>query len=84
MQRRSGYGSQYQTGILLGEVVVFVQRGGRKLRQVAPRADGVVWSAADLTVLAEHVTKSGVIQTAAMNFPYSILWAVTADGRLLG
>lgn len=84
VQRRSGYGSNYLPALLLGEVIVFVQRGGQKLRQVAPRADGVVWSAADLTVLAEHVARGGVRQFAQMNFPSSILWAVTNDGKLLG
>lgn len=84
MQRRSAYGSQYLAPLLLGEVLVFVQRGAKKLRQVAPRSDSAVWSAADLTVLAEHVTGLGVTQIAAMNFPWSILWAVTRDGKLLG
>jgi hypothetical protein len=84
MQRRSGYGSRFLPAVLMGEVVTFVQRGGRKVRQVAPRADGIVWSAADLTVLAEHVTRKGIIQMAAMTFPFTILWSVTADGKLLG
>lgn len=84
MIRRSGYGSQYQRALLLGEVLVFVQRNGLKLRQVAPRTDNIVWSAADLTVLAEHVTQTSVVQVAIMNSPTTILWAVTAGGKLLG
>lgn len=84
IQRRSGYGSQYLPAVLFGDVVIFVQRGGRKLRSVAPKQDGLVWSASDLTVLAEHVARAGIVQVAAMNFPQSILWAVTADGKLLG
>jgi hypothetical protein len=84
MQRRSGYGSNYLPGVLMGDVVTFVQRGGKKVRQVSPRADGIVWSAADLTVLAEHVTRKGIVQMVSMTFPFSILWAVTTDGKLLG
>ncbi len=85
IQRRSGYGSQYIPALLIGEVIAFVQRGGRKLREVAPRDNaGLEWQAADLTVLAEHVAKAGIVQTAAMHFPQSILWAVTTDGQLLG
>lgn len=84
IQRRSGYGSQYLPAILFGDVVIFVQRGGRKLRSVAPKQDGLVWSASDLTVLAEHVARAGIVQVAAMNFPQSILWGVTSDGKLLG
>ena len=84
VQRRSGYGSHYVPALLLGESIVFVQRGGQKMRQVAPRSDGFEWSASDLTVLAEHVARQGIKQTAAMHHPFSILWAVTTDGQLLG
>lgn len=84
MQRRSGYGSDYQASLLLGEVIVFVQRGGRRVRQVAPRSDGTVWAAADLMVLSEHIAARGIRQFAVMHFPQSILWAVTNDGMLLG
>lgn len=83
--RRSGNGSQYLPAQILGDVLVFVQRNGLKLRQVAPRAENVVWSSTDLTVLAEHLTQAGrIVQLAVMNSPATILWAVTADGRLLG
>ena len=84
IQPRSAYGSQYLPALMLGDVLVFAQRGGVKLRQVAPRTENVVWSASDLTVLAEHVTKEGIRQFAVMSFPYSILWAVSNDGKLLG
>lgn len=84
IQRRSGYGSQYQGALLLGEVIVFVQRGGRKMREVAPRADGIEWTASDLTVLAEHIGAAGIVQITAMHHPFSILWAITGDGTLLG
>jgi hypothetical protein len=84
VQRRSGYGSNYRQSLILGEVLVFIQRGGRKIREVAPRPEGGIWSASDLTVLSEHVTLSGLVQIAAMNFPSTILWGVTQDGKLLG
>jgi hypothetical protein len=84
VQRRSSYGSDNAAAVLVNESLIFVQRGGRKLRQVAPRADSVAWSASDLTVLAEHVTQKGVAQIAAMTNPFSVLWVVTTDGKLLG
>lgn len=84
VQRRSGYGSAYLPALLLGGVIVFAQRGGLKFRQVAPKENGLVWQAADLNVLAEHVARSGIRQFAVMNMPQTILWAVTNDGKLLG
>jgi hypothetical protein len=44
----------------------------------------VAWSASDLTVLAEHVTQKGVSQFAVSTNPFSILWAISDDGKLLG
>lgn len=84
VQRRSGYGSSQHPALLLGEVIVFLQRGGRKIRQVAPRAQGIVWTATDLMVLAEHLGQTEMVQAAVMHFPHSILWAVSRDGKLLG
>ncbi len=84
MQRRSAYGSAQIAPLLLGEGLVFVQRGAQKLRQISARAEAVAWAATNLSVLAEHATKTGIIQMAAMTFPLTILWAVTADGKLLG
>lgn len=83
-ERQSRYGSAYLPAQMVGEVAVFVQRGGRKLRKISPRGDADAWSATDLTVLAEHVTGEGVIQTAFSSNPHSILWAVTAGGALIG
>lgn len=83
MQRRSGYGSTRAQAVMLNEAVAFVQRGGRKVRQIAPRADSIAWSAADLTVLAEHLTLEGVTSLAVMTNPFTILWAV-CGGKLLG
>ena len=84
VQRRSGHGSAYVPAIIAGDYAIFVQRGNARLRQVSPPDQSVAWSAVDITVLAEHLTKAGIKQLAAMTFPWSILWAVTKDGRLLG
>ena len=84
IERQSKFGSAYLPAQLVDESIVFTQRGNRKMRRIAARSDADSWSAPDLTVLAEHVTVSGIIQTAFASNPHSILWCVTADGRLLG
>lgn len=84
VRRRSGYGSNHLPALIFGDVILFLQRGGQRLRQVNPRSETTIWSATDITVLAEHVTQAGIVQFAAMNHPVSILWAVTGDGKLIG
>lgn len=64
--------------------VLFVQRQGRKLREIAFsfEADGYV--SEDMTIRAEHVTRGGLVAMAWQQEPFGILWAVRQDGRLLG
>jgi hypothetical protein len=42
------------------------------------------WVASDSTILAEHVTKSGVIQMAFQQEPDSVVWVLRSDGLLAG
>ena len=83
-KRQSTFGSTYLPALLVNESVVWIQRGGKKVRRVSPRSDANTWSVADLTVLASHVTGTGIRQVAFMSNPTSILWAVTEEGKLIG
>lgn len=83
-RRHSGHGSEFLTATLVNEATLFVQRGGRKLREMvfSFEADGYVTQ--DLTVLAEHVTAGGILETAFQQQRDAILWCVTGDGKLIG
>lgn len=83
-KRQSAYGSAAVPAILAGEVVAFVQRGGRRVRRIAARSDNTPWSTADMTTLADHVAQRGIVQLAYGSNPNAVLWAVTTDGKLLG
>lgn len=78
------FGSSVQRPVRLGPVVLFMQAAGRKLRELVYNfeVDGHV--SPDLTLLAEHITVGGVTQIAYQQEPDSIIWAVRADGTLLG
>jgi len=66
----------------IGSEVLFVQRAGRKIRSLAFRIETDSYNAPDLTVLAEHITTSGVTDMAYQQEPSSLLWCVRADGKL--
>lgn len=83
-KRQSAYGSAAVPAILAGEVVAFVQRGGRRVRRIAARSDNTPWATADMTTLADHVAQRGIVQLAYGSNPNAVLWAVTTDGKLLG
>jgi hypothetical protein len=69
--------------VLMQDSLAYVQRSCCGVRQVT--YDGAQgFSSALLTVLADHVTGSGVGNLAAMATPDSILWAVNSDYELIG
>jgi len=84
VERQSRYGSNYLPAQIVNDVPVFVQRGGRKLRKLLYSNADEKYGSGDLTVLAEHITVSGIQQLAFQSQKSAILWAVTGDGRLLG
>jgi len=79
----SPHGSKGVRPELVGKESVFVQRAGRKVRAMGYRADTDGYAAPDLTVLAEHITESGVTALSYQQEPDMLLWATRADGSLL-
>lgn len=80
---QSNRGSERIQAIMAGDVALFVQKGGRRIREYVYDVAQNVYKSPDLTVLSEHMTKGGIVQMAFSQFPYSILWAVTGDGNLI-
>ena len=84
VRRQSNYGSYSRPANLVNDVALFIQRNGRRVREMtyAFEKDGYV--APDLTLLAEHITAGGVLQTAYAQQPQSVLWCITGGGTLVG
>jgi hypothetical protein len=83
-KQSTAHGSANIPAIRTGKTPIFVQRAGRKLRELSYdyRSDGLISS--DKTTRAEHITKGGITEIAYQQEPHSIAWAVRADGVLLG
>lgn len=84
VRRQSNYGSKAIQARLVNEVVLFAQRQGLKVREMTYSFERDGYVAPDLTLLAEHITAGGIIQTAYQQQDHSILWAVTGAGLLVG
>lgn len=78
----SVYGCNQVKPVRIGNEVLFVQRAGRKVRSLAYRIESDTYNAPDLTVLAEHISTSGIVDMAYQQEPGSRLWCVRADGKL--
>lgn len=80
VRRQSVYGSSGISALMVGEVILFVQRGGRKVREFVYSWEKDGYTSPDMTILADHITKSGIVETALQQLPDSILWCVLGDG----
>lgn len=84
VRRHSNYGSKAVGARLVNECVLFTQRQGKRIREMVFSFEKDGYVAPDLTLLAEHVTKNGILQTAYQQQDQSILWVVTLAGELVG
>jgi hypothetical protein len=85
IRKQSSFGSsQASDAISIGAATLFVQRAKRKIRELAYNFSTDGYLAPDLTILAEHVTSSGVVQMEYQQEPYGILWCIRTDGVLIG
>ena len=83
-KRSSGYGSADIQPIRAGRSVVFIQKAKRKFREIAYNfeIDGI--EADDMTLIAEGVTRTGVLEVAYQAEPNSVIWGCLTDGTLIG
>lgn len=81
--RQSSYGSAHVRPLPVGTRILFSQRGGRKLRQMGYDFQADRYTAADMTVRSNHVTRSGLLELAMQAEPEALVWMSRNDGGLL-
>lgn len=67
-----------------GDATLFVTRSGRQVRELAYSFERDKYVAPDLTILAEHIARPGLVAVEYAQEPDPVLWCVRADGALLG
>lgn len=83
-KRSSTYGSADIAPIRAGRAILYCQRARRKVREHAFVFEDDGFRSPDLTLLADHITKPGLVEMAYQQEPDTTVWFVRADGRLLG
>ena len=84
IKQQSAFGCADVQPVQVGSTVLFLQRAARKIRELVYNFNSDSYVAPDLTILAEHITEGGITELAYQQEPDSIVWAVRADGALLG
>jgi len=82
-KRSSAYGSAQVAPVRAGRALLFIQRASRKVRELAFSFEDDGFRSPDLTLVAEHVTRTGIIEVAYQSEPQSVVWCVLTDGTLL-
>lgn len=70
--------------VRVGNVILFVQRSGRKLREHVYQFDSDSFVAPDMTVLASHIAEAGIVDMSYQQEPSQVVWVVLTDGSLIG
>ena len=81
-RRQSSVGSAALPANAVENTVLFVQRGGRRMREIAYRLEADGYSTTDVSLLAEHLLESGVKEWCVQRGSNFNIWALMNDGTL--
>lgn len=86
IRKYSNYGTSTVAPVQVADVTLFLQRGGRKIREFKYVGDinAEAYQAPDVSILAEHITSGGITEFAYQQEPDSVIWMVRTDGTLVG
>lgn len=77
----STFGCNNIRPVRVGTEIMFMQRAGKKLYSAAYDPDSfVAYSASDMTILSEHITRAGIQDIAYQQQPDPFVWLVRNDG----
>jgi hypothetical protein len=65
------------------DAVLYVEKGGQKIRELGYTHTRETYIAPDMTVLAEDITGGGIVDLAFQSRPNPVLWCVREDGTLI-
>jgi hypothetical protein len=83
IRRQTTHGCARVQPLRVGDIVLFTQRGGRRIREFGFNFETDGFKAPDMTRLAYHITRSGLVEIAYQQEPDSVVWGVVGDGRML-
>ncbi len=83
-RKQTSHGASSVAPQRVGDDVVFVQRSGRKIRDIHYKFEKDGYVSGVVTRFSRHVARNKIIDMSYQQEPDSVLWAATGDGTLLG
>lgn len=81
---QTSFGSAFIQALRIGQVLLFIQRSGMKVREFIYDAYSENYIAGDISAAAEHITRGGLTAMVFQSEPLETIWLVRSDGELLG
>jgi hypothetical protein len=81
VRRQTTHGSARIQPVRVGNIVLFPQAAKRKIREFGFHFAVDGYRAPDMTRLAQHISKGGVVEMGYAEEPHSIVWAVRRRRR---
>lgn len=78
--RQSSVGSENLPACSMENTVFFVQRGGRRLREISYKLEADGYTSTDVSLLSEHLFATGVKEWVVQHGASSHLWVLLNDG----
>ncbi len=80
--RQSSVGSENKEAYSVENSIFYVQRGGKRLREISYKLESDGYTSTDTSLLAEHLFESGVKEWAVQRGGSSHVWALMNDGSV--
>lgn len=80
--RQSSVGSEPMPALSVENTALFVQRGGRRLREISYKLESDGFTATDTSLMAEHLLRAGVQEFCVQRAGDSYVWLLMKDGTV--
>lgn len=82
VRKQTNFGCNTVLPVKMGNYLYYVQRNNKTLREYDYEYSSDRFLATDVTLLAEHVLKPGVVEIAYQQSPYNLLYAIRSNGEV--
>jgi hypothetical protein len=82
IRSQTAYGVATTRPVRVANEIIFVTRGGERVRALGYRADIDSFNSPDVSVLSEHIPRGGIYEMAFAQEPDQVVWMVRGDGVL--
>lgn len=80
--KQSSVGSEPLEAGAMENSVVYVQRGGFKMREISYKLEADGFTSTDMSIFAEHLTEPGIVEWTVQHADANFIWVVVKNGDM--